>query len=237
MAGGHEPETGREQIAAADLQETDRKQTAATDEPETGGKRAAGEQEPESGRKQTDAQITDAGKLFEEQGESGSVKQSEDVEETDMEQSAETEGTSETDAFTETEPFMDSMEELPEPGEDPALGLHVTSRSSILLTPGLSEEELTELLGPIREPQPAMPELSKEELEELLAPAARHELTDEGPMPEPEDDEFVSSVMSEITEDDDPEIKALAKQIAELERQEQAEKIKKKSKKGKKRKR
>ena len=83
-----------------------------------------------------------------------------------------------------------------------------------------------------------MPELSKEELEELLAPAARHELTDEGPMPEPEDDdEFVSSVMSEITEDDDPEIKALAKQIAELERQEQAEKIKKKSKKGKKRKR
>ena len=91
---------------------------------------------------------------------------------------------------------------------------------------------MTELLGPIREPQPKMPELSKEELEELLAPTARHEITDEGPMPEPDDeDEYVSSVMSEITDDDDPEIKALAKEIAELERQEQAEKFKKKSKK------
>lgn len=112
-----------------------------------------------------------------------------------------------------------------------------TAESPILLTPGLSEAELTELLGPIRETQPAMPELSKEELEELLAPADRHELTDEGPMPElDEEDEFIPSVMSEITDDDDPEIKALARQIAELERQEQAEKFKKKTKKGKKRK-
>ena len=52
-----------------------------------------------------------------------------------------------------------------------------------------------------------------------------------GPMPEPdEEDEFIPSVMSEITDDDDPEIKALAKQIAELERQEQVEKFKKMSK-------
>lgn len=129
-------------------------------------------------------------------------------------------------------------EETKEQEPDPLRGLFASSKNSIVLTPGLSEEELAELLGPIREPQRTMPELSKEELEELLAPAARHELTDEGPVPEPDDeDEYISSVMSEVDEDDDPEIKALAKQIAELERQEHVEKYKKKSKKGKKRKR
>lgn len=183
-------------------------------------------------------QIT-AAEPKEDMGESISEKPSEKIQDADTEPSAETEPASAmeefTDTFREAEAFPDRMEQL---REDPPEGVHVTSKSSILLTPGLSEEELTELLGPIREPQPAMPELSKEELEELLAPAARHELTDEGPIPEPDDEEeFVSSVMSEITDDDDPEIKALAKQIAELERQEQAEKFKKKSKKGKKRKR
>ncbi len=124
------------------------------------------------------------------------------------------------------------------PEEDPAQGLYVTSKHSIPLTPGLSEEELKELLGPIKEPKPVRAELSKEELEELLAPAARYELTDEGPLAdEDEDEEFISSVLSEVSEDDDPEIQDLARQIAELERQEQAEKEKNKWKKKQKRKR
>ena len=84
-------------------------------------------------------------------------------------------------------------------------------------------------------------QVNKEELEELLAPTARHELTDEGLFSEDEEeeDEFISSVMSEVSEYDDPELKALAKEIAELERQEheqRAEKTKKKSKKKQKRK-
>ena len=147
------------------------------------------------------------------------------------------EGRTDEAELPEDEFFMD--EESLE--DDPAQGLFVTSKHSIPLTPGLSEEELKELLGPLKEPKPVMAELSKEELEELLAPPARYELTDEGPLPDPDEDdadvEFISSVLSEVSEDDDPEIQALARQIAELERQEQAEKGKKKSKKKQKRKR
>lgn len=135
------------------------------------------------------------------------------------------------DADEQEEAPLDDADE-----QEEALSSSATKASPILITPGLSEEELAELLGPLREPKPAMPELSKEELEELLAPAARYDLTDEGPLPDEDDDEYVSSVLSEVSDDDDPEIQALARQIAELERQEQAEKNKKK-KKSKKRKR
>ncbi len=144
-----------------------------------------------------------------------------------------------TELLMEEEALSDEQEEAPLDDADEqeeALSNSAAKASPILITPGLSEEELAELLGPLREPKPAMPELSKEELEELLAPAARYDLTDEGPLPDEDDDEYVSSVLSEVSDDDDPEIQALARQIAELERQEQAEKNKKK-KKSKKRKR
>lgn len=144
-----------------------------------------------------------------------------------------------TELLMEEEALSDEQEEAPldvADEQEEALSNSAAKASPILITPGLSEEELAELLGPLREPKPAMPELSKEELEELLAPAARYDLTDEGPLPDEDDDEYVSSVLSEVSDDDDPEIQALARQIAELERQEQAEKNKKK-KKSKKRKR
>ncbi len=138
---------------------------------------------------------------------------------------------------------LDNIPDDEEDSEDGVLGeeLFVTAKKAIPITPALSEEELKELLAPVKEPHPAMAELSKEELEELLAPTARHELTDEGLFSEDEEeeDEFISSVMSEVSEYDDPELKALAKEIAELERQEheqRAEKTKKKSKKKQKRK-
>ena len=117
--------------------------------------------------------------------------------------------------------------ELPEDEPEEEELFHMT-KNVIPLTPGLSEEELTELLAPVKESSMTMPELSQEELAELLAPSGE-ELENFA------DDTsgYASSLMAEVSKEDDPELRELARQILEIQRQEQAEKMKKKNKKKK----
>ncbi len=114
------------------------------------------------------------------------------------------------------------------------------SSHAVPLTPGLSEEELTELLAPVKEPAMTMPGLSEEELNELLAPSPNSFADGEGleldedeelESMEEEDSVYAMSLMAEVSGEDDPELKELARQIVEIQRQEHAEKSKKKNKK------
>ena len=90
-----------------------------------------------------------------------------------------------------------------------------------------------------------MPGLSEEELNELLAPSPNSFADGEGleldedeelESMEEEDSVYAMSLMAEVSGEDDPELKELARQIVEIQRQEHAEKSKKKNKKKQKKK-
>ncbi len=143
--------------------------------------------------------------------------------------------------------YEEELKELLEPEEKPASkNLEGTQNKGPLAQEGLKDMDDTQ--KPLKEPEVELPKEAADGMDIDIKEAGTDVDPDAG-VPEDANIEVVqepvltSSVLQEVSEDDDPELQAIAREIAELERLEQeaqagqAEKKKKKSKKKQKNKR